>query len=338
MTAFTALWITETPDGRYQRSLVERQVSDLPAGDVLIQVAYSSLNYKDALSASGNRGVTRQYPHTPGVDAAGYVVASTDPAFRVGEAVLVTGYDLGMNTAGGFGGYIRVPAAWVLPLPADLTLRDSMIYGTAGFTAALSVYQLQQAGLRPDQGEVLVTGASGGVGCVAVALLSKLGYTVVAGSGKASAQAFLRSLGASEILSRAQLQDETDRALLKSRWAGVVDTVGGDILATALKSTRYGGCVSCCGLVAGAALPTTVFPFILRGVNLLGIDSVACPLPLRRLLWQHLATDWRIETLAQLVTETDLSGLKDHYLDAILRGAVQGRVLVKHAKKNQADT
>lgn len=329
MSHFNALWITETPEKTYQHNLIERSIHDLPPGEVLIRVQYSSLNYKDALSASGNKGVTRSYPHTPGIDAAGVVEHSENPAFSVGDAVLVTGFDLGMNTAGGFAGYIRVPASWVVKLPEGLSLRDSMIYGTAGFTAALSIYKLEYAGLTPDNGEVLVTGATGGVGSIAVALLAKLGYHVVASSGKSSAHEFLRSLGAAEIVSREELQDESDKPMVKGRWAGVLDTVGGAILANALKALKYGGKASCCGLVASPQLHTTVFPFILRGVDLLGVDSVACPMDVRLQLWGKMANDWRLDSLETLVTEVSLEALKDTYLDKILQGQVQGRVVVQ---------
>lgn len=328
---FTALQVSETADRQFSRSLVERSTDQLPDGEVLIEVAYSSLNYKDALSATGNKGVTRSYPHTPGIDAAGRVADSSSDDFGVGDEVLVTGFDLGMNTAGGYGGYIRVPAGWVVKLPAGLGLRDSMVYGTAGFTAALSVAKLRHAGLQPEQGEVLVTGASGGVGSIGVALLAKLGYRVVAGSGKPQAQELLRELGAKDFVGREELADDGKRPLLKERWAGVLDTVGGDILASALKAVRYGGCVSCCGLVASPQLSTSVFPFILRGVDLLGVDSVALPMAPRLELWQHLAGDWRLERgqLDALTTEVDLETLNSTWIDKILAGQVQGRVLVK---------
>lgn len=326
---FDALWITETDAKTFERSIIERSTDELPDGEVLIKVDYSSLNYKDALSASGNKGVTRAYPHTPGIDAAGTVAESASADFREGDAVLVTGYDLGMNTPGGFAGYIRVPAAWVVKLPEGLSLQQSMILGTAGFTAALSVQKLLHAGLQPAQGEVLVTGASGGVGCIGVALLAKLGYRVVAGTGKPDAHDWLRGLGAQEFLSRKELVDDSSRPLLKSRWAGVLDTVGGTVLATALKSTRYGGCVSCCGLVASPRLDATVFPFILRGVDLLGVDSVEIPMAPRLALWQRLAGEWRLDGLEALMTEVDLMALKETWIDKILRGQVRGRVVVK---------
>src|SRR5690606_11043885 len=228
MTAtFDALWIEEQPDGSFTRSIVRRSTDDLPAGDVLVRVHYSSLNYKDALSASGNRGVTRKYPHTPGIDAAGTVVESAVDAFGPGDEVIVIGYDLGMNTAGGFGGYIGVPAGWVVKRPAGLSLREAMIVGTAGFTAAQCVAALVDHGVTPESGEVLVTGATGGVGSMAVAMLGKLGYNVTAATGKRDEVDFLHNLGARTVLERAEVDDQSGKVLLRERWAGVVDTVGG---------------------------------------------------------------------------------------------------------------
>ncbi|HFC11374.1 MAG TPA: acryloyl-CoA reductase, partial [Anaerolineae bacterium] len=263
-TSFQAYVVTENAPKQFTRAIQTRSIEDLPAGEVLIRVAYSSLNYKDALSASGNRGVTRKFPHTPGIDAAGSVAASTNPAFAVGDQVVVIGYDLGMNTAGGYGQYIRVPAGWVVKLPQRLTPREAMIYGTAGFTAAMSVDQLVGHGVAPSDGEILVTGATGGVGSMAVALLAQLGYDVVAATGKvATAGDFLRGLGASRIVTRDDVTNVA-RPMQRPRWAGVVDTVGGPMLETALASTKMLGVVTVCGLVASAEIHTTVFPFILR--------------------------------------------------------------------------
>lgn len=327
-TTFKALRITETTDHTFQRQLIDRNINDLPLGDILIRVAYSSLNYKDALSATGHKGITRHYPHTPGVDASGIVVQSQHHAFQTGDKVLVTGYDLGMNTDGGFAEYIRVPADWVINLPSGLTTRTSMIYGTAGFTAALSLFKLQHSGLTPEQGEVLVTGATGGVGCIAVALLAKLGYHVVASTGKSTAHDFLHQLGATDIISREETLIGQERALLKERWAGVIDNVGGDILTNALKATRFGGHVSCCGLVASSHLNMDIYPFILRGINLLGVASADCPMSLRLQIWNLLAQQWSLPMLEDLVTECDLNNL-NQYIDQILQGQIQGRVLVK---------
>ncbi|MDP6041137.1 MAG: YhdH/YhfP family quinone oxidoreductase, partial [Candidatus Latescibacteria bacterium] len=300
---------------------------DLPQGEVLIRVRYSSLNYKDALSATGTRGVTRVFPHTPGIDAAGEVVESSVSEFAVGDEVVVTGYDLGMNTAGGFGQYIRVPAHWVVQLPEGLTLKESMGYGTAGFTAALSVYEMMEAGVVPDQGEVVVTGATGGVGSLAVAMLAKEGFSVVAATGKASEADFLKGIGASEVMGRGEVDDDSGRPILSGRWAGGVDTVGGNMLATLLKTTNYGGAVTCCGLVASPELDTTVFPFILRGIKLIGIDSVLCPMDLRLNIWEKIATDWKVDVLDDVVQDCGLADL-DAQIDRILAGQMRGRVVV----------
>jgi len=327
---FRALVVEEGEGGEFTRSIKERSVADLPEGEVLIRVDYSSLNFKDALSATGNRGVTKSFPHTPGIDAAGVVEESSSPQIKPGEEVLVTGYDLGANTAGGYGEYIRVPAGWVVSLPQGLSARESMIYGTAGFTAALSVYKMEEYGVTPDMGEVLVTGATGGVGSVACAILAKSGYSVVASTGKADQREFLTGLGVKEVISREESADTSGRPLLKGRWAGAVDTVGGEILATAIKSAKQHGVVTCCGNVASGELPINVYPFILRGVSLVGIDSAYCPMDTRRKVWTKLAGDWKID-LDSLATEVGLDGL-DEQMGLILRGGLRGRVVVNLRK------
>ncbi len=324
---FKALIVEETGDDQFVRNIKEKSVSDLPTGDVLIRVAYSSLNYKDALSATGNRGVTRKYPHTPGIDAAGTVEACDNGSFEPGDKVIVTSYDLGMNTSGGFGQMIRVPSDWVVPLPQNLSFKESMIYGTAGFTAGMSVLSLTHT-VKPEAGEVLVTGATGGVGSITIAILSKIGYEVVAVSGKADATDFLMDLGAVRIIGREYLQDKPNRPLLKSTWAGVVDTVGGGPLATAIKSTQPWGTVTTCGMVASPNLNMTVFPFILRGVRLIGIDSQNCPMKHRRQVWERLATDWKIDQLKTICREVPLDELSPH-IDTILKGGVTGRTVVR---------
>jgi len=327
-TPFQCLLVSARETGDYAVTVTTKSPNDLPAGDVLIRVRYSSLNYKDALSVAGNKGVTRHYPHTPGIDAAGVVEASNSDDWQPGDEVLVTGFDLGMNTSGGFAQYIRVPASWIVKRPASLTLRESMIYGTAGFTAALSVAALLKNGVALDHGPVLVTGATGGVGSVAVGILHRLGYRVTAASGKAAAHDFLTQLGATDLISRSEMDDPSGKALLKPRFAGAVDTVGGNVLATVIKSTQYGGTVTCCGNVNSVDLPLTVFPFILRGVQLAGIDSVLFPIEQRAAIWQHLADDWKPAALESLAHEISLADLPDA-IQTILNGQMQGRALVR---------
>ena len=327
MTTFRAFRVDKTEDRRYPRRIVERDTAELPDGDLLIDVAYSSLNYKDALSATGNPGVTRNFPHTPGIDAAGTVLESSSDEFSVGAEVIVIGFDLGMHTPGGFGQRIRVPAGWAVAMPEGLDARSSMILGTAGFTAALCVDKLQSFGMTPEGGPVLVTGATGGVGSVAVKLLAKLGYEAHAGTGKAERHDFLRGLGASAVVSREELAAGTDRPMLRETWGGVVDTVGGQILVNAVKSLRYGASLAACGLVASPDIPASVFPFILRHVNLLGIDSVELPLPDKAALWSRLAGPWRLDGLEELAQPLGLDSLSDA-IDRILAGRMVGRGLV----------
>lgn len=328
MSSFKALQTSESADGRFETRVIERDLSELPAGEVLIRVRYSSLNYKDALSASGNRGVTRSYPHTPGIDAAGVVVESSTSGFAVGDEVIVTGYDLGMNTAGGFGQFIRVPAAWVIKRPSGLSLREAMALGTAGLTAALCVDKLEQAGLEPVDAPVLVTGATGGVGSIAVALLSRLGYNVAAVTGKLEQKPFLTSLGATQVIERSALQSGTEKPMLKEQWAGAVDTVGGDILFNVIKSLQRGASVACCGLTAGTNFQANVLPFILRGVNLLGIDSVEIPRSVKASMWDKLSAQWKLANLDDLVQEIPLEELPQA-IERILAGQQTGRMLVR---------
>ena len=327
MTNFKAFWVEKTDDG-VAHSVIERSTDDLPEGELLVKVAYSSLNYKDAMSAKGLPGVTRNYPHTPGIDAAGVIVESTDSGFAEGDEVIVIGYDLGMNTAGGYGQYIRVPANWAVKMPAGLDAREAMIIGTAGFTAALCVDKIEQMGAQPSDGPVVVTGATGGVGSVAVALLAKLGYDVVASSGKAEKDDYLKSLGAGSVISRADLSEENKRPMAAETWAHGIDTVGGEILSNVIKGLKYGGSVAICGLVASPAFSTTVLPFILRNVNVLGVDSVELPLAKKQEIWRRLATDLKLDTLDKMTTEVTLDGLSD-VIDSIIQGGVSGRTLVK---------
>lgn len=325
--AFTALIVEETGPKKFSCRVGSRSIADLPAGDLLVKVHYSSLNYKDALAATGQLGIIKNYPQTPGIDAAGEVVESSDSSFIPGDKVIVTSYDLGMDTSGAFGQYIRVPASWALPLPEGLTLRESMILGTAGLTAGMMIRKLVDNGVRPEDGDVLVTGATGGVGSVAVAILAKLGYRVVASTGKSSEKDFLFGLGAAEVIGRDEVLTGADQPLITERWAGVVDVVGGDTLAAAIKATRYDGTVTCCGLVGSIDLPLNVLPFILRGVSLLGVDSVQCPMAPRRLVWEKLAGEWKLDNLEAVAVDCTLSQLNEK-IQSILTGGIRGRVVV----------
>jgi acrylyl-CoA reductase (NADPH) len=328
MSTFQAFYITENDDKSFSQNIVERKTEDLPAGEVLIKVQYSSLNYKDALSSTGNRGVTRSYPHTPGIDATGVVEESISTEFKKGDKVLVTGFDLGMNTSGGFGQYISVPAKWVVKLPRGLKPKESMVFGTAGLTAALCIDKLLQNGLTPEKGKVIVTGATGGVGTMAVMILSKLGFHVVGVTGKPEGKEFLLRIGAKEVISREEVDDKSSRPLLKGVYAGCVDTVGGNMLATILKSMQYNGVVAICGLVNSPELPTSVFPFILRGVSMFGIDSSECDIEWRKKLWKNLAKNWKPLDLQSITKTITLKGLPKE-IKKILKGGQIGRVIVR---------
>ncbi len=313
--------------GQVRRRIAELPLDRLPAGEVLVRVHYSSLNYKDALAAQGYPGVVRKLPHVPGIDAAGVVEQSSDSRLAAGDEVLVTGYDLGGAHWGGWAEYIRVPADWVVPLPDGLSLVQAMTYGTAGFTAAQCVDSLQRHGITPDSGRVIVTGATGGVGSLAVMLLAHLGYDVAAVTGKADRHDWLRQLGAKEILGRGDADDTSDKPLLKAQWAGAVDTVGGNTLATLLRSLAHRGCAAACGLVGGTDLPLTVYPFLLRGVTLDGIDSAQCPRAPRKRIWRHLAGDWKPPQLDTIRTVVKLDELEPQ-IAKILAGNNSGRVVV----------
>jgi len=293
MTKFRAMWVEEVSRREFRRQIVERDTANLPPHDTLIEVHFSSLNYKDALCARGHRGITRHYPHTPG----------------------------------GFGQYIRVPADWVVPLPESLSLFEAMAYGTAGLTAGLAIDALQHNNVTPDRGDVLVTGATGGVGSFAVAMLAKLGYRVVAASNKPGAKAWLRALGVHEVVSRAAIDDDSGLALLPPCFAGAIDTLGGNVLATVIKSIQFGGAVAAIGLALSPELLTTVHPFILRGVNLLGIASADTPIETKRRIWEKLAGDWRPDALHHLARICTLDALTDE-IDRMLAGELTGRVVV----------
>jgi putative YhdH/YhfP family quinone oxidoreductase len=324
---FKALVVEETDDGSYSQTVKRRSVKDLPDHDVIIEVYYSALNYKDALSATGNKGVTQEFPHTPGVDAAGMVAESSDDRFSEGDKVIVTSFDLGQNTPGGFGQYIRVPADWIVPLPEGLTLRESMMLGTAGFTAAYGVDHLIKNNTNPQDGAVLVTGATGGVGSLAIALLNLNGFEVTAATGTMDQTEFLKRLGAGSVINRDEISDETGRPMLSGRWAGVIDTVGGDMLDVALRQTKHNGTVACCGNILGGELNTSIYPFILRGVSLMGIDSGICLMPMRKEIWNKLATDWKISGLGHLARECALDNISQE-IDKILEGKQIGKVLL----------
>lgn len=319
-------WIVREENGKLIGEVSDKNISELPDGDVLINVKYSSLNYKDALSAKGNKGVTRKYPHVPGIDAAGIVEKSESPLFSSGEEVLVTGYDLGMNTSGGFAEYVRVPAEWVVKLPQGLSLKDSMMYGTAGLTAGLALYKLEKTGADKTSGDFLVTGATGGVGSIAAALLSRMGYRVIAATRKTDKQSFLKNLGAYNVINSEELNDKSGKALLQRKWKGAVDTVGGNILSTIIRAMDYRCSVAACGNTLSYDLNITVFPFILRGVNLLGINSAETPMALRVKIWQKLANEWKLN-LNEIITECTLFELKEK-IDLIYKGKITGRVLV----------
>ena len=319
---FNAFWI-EKSDSGFTQSVIERDVEDLPEGEVLIDVAYSSLNYKDALSATGSPGVTRNYPHTPGIDASGIIAESSDSKLSVGDEVIVIGFDLGMNTPGGFGEKIRVPSDWVVKMPKGLDLHSSMVIGTAGFTAAECIQKLESSGLSKESGPVLVTGATGGVGSVAVKLLAQLGHEVHAVTGKADKADFLKSLGAAEVVSREAVLEGLDKPLLKESWGAVVDTVGGDMLFNAVKGLRYGGSLAACGLVGGANFSASVLPFILRHVNLLGVDSVQLPVSEKEVIWSRLASDWKMD-LSSLEEALTIDKLPEA-INRIMKGEMVGR-------------
>ncbi|SDN33447.1 acryloyl-CoA reductase [Bacillus sp. OK048] len=301
---------------------------DLSAGEVLIKVAYSSINYKDGLASIPEGKIVRSYPFVPGIDLAGVVVSSEDPRFVEGDNVIATSYEIGVSHFGGFSEYARIPADWILPLPENLSLKEAMVYGTAGFTAALSVQRLEENGLTPEKGKVLVTGATGGVGSIAVAILAKRGYEVVASTGKESEHDYLHNIGAKEVVSREAVFNGKIKALDKQLWAGAVDPVGGESLAAILSKIESNGSVAVSGLTGGGNVPTTVFPFILRGINLLGIDSVYCPMEVRKPLWERMASDFKPDVLDLIIKEIRLEELPQT-LPIILQGHARGRFIVK---------
>ncbi len=318
-------FVTKESDSGFSNSIENLSVADLKDNDLIVKVSYSSLNYKDALSASGNRGVTRKFPHTPGIDAVGEVIVSNSSDFKSGEKIIVTGYDLGMNTFGGFGQYISIPANWAIPLPKELSEAEAMSIGTAGLTAGLCVRKLLMNDFTPYSGNVLVTGASGGVGSVAVMVLSKLGFKVVALTGKKDQADYLESLGASSVIMRSEME-ELGKPLQKGIYQGGVDTVGGNILSNFISQTSQRGAITCCGNVASDKLQTSVFPFILRGVALIGIDSAESLLEVKKEIWNNFSNDWKID-LEKITKEVRLESLSEE-IDKILKGEQIGRIRV----------
>jgi acrylyl-CoA reductase (NADPH) len=326
MAAFKAIVIDKSDSGQTVR-LTDFDEKDFMDGDVTIAVEWSTVNYKDGLALTGKSPVVRRFPMIAGIDLAGTVEASSHPAWKAGDKVILNGWGLGETHLGAFGQKARIKGDWLVRLPDKISARDAMAIGTAGYTAMLSVMALERAGIVPGRGPVIVTGAAGGVGSVAIALLSKLGYTVIASTGRATEHDYLEGLGAAEIIERKELTGAL-RALGKERWAGGIDVVGSTTLANVLSMTRYGGAVAACGLAGGMDLPTSVAPFILRGVSLLGIDSVMCPLPLRQQAWRRLETDLDRGKIAAMTSEIGLGDVIDAGA-RILAGDVRGRIVVK---------
>jgi acrylyl-CoA reductase (NADPH) len=326
MATFKAIRIDKAEKGQTV-ALVDFDEKDLMDGDVTVKVEWSTINYKDGLALTGKAPVVRRFPMIPGIDLAGTVEASSSPAWKPGDQVILDGFGLGETHLGAYAEKARVKGEWLVPLPAGMSGRDAMAIGTAGYTAMLCVMALEHHGLTADRGPVVVTGAAGGVGSVATAVLAKLGYRVIASTGRLQEVAYLRDLGAAEVIERSELTGQP-RALGKERWAAGIDTVGSTTLANVLSMTTYGGAVAACGLAGGMDLPTSVAPFILRGVSLLGIDSVMCPLKRRREAWNRLASDLDRGKLAAMTSEVGLGQAPD-FGSAILEGRVRGRIVVK---------
>ena len=325
---FKSFEVRENSDKSYSGSFIEKRISDLPEGEVLIQVKYSTLNYKDALVYKGHKGIARSYPFTPGVDASGIVVESSTENFQIGNKVLITGYDLGMNTSGGFQEFIRVPAKWIIPLPAGLNLKEAMVYGTAGFTSALAIHKLQINGVLPGIGKVLVTGATGGVGVCSIAILKTLGYEVIASTGKPEMTDFLHQIGAGEIVSREDILDSSSRPLLGRRWKGVIENVGGETLSSVAKATDKGGAIAVIGIIAGDSISTTLYPFILRGLALIGIESAETDYSLRSELWRKLSNEWKIADFEIISREIEFEQIPIE-LEKMLKGEQSKKIVVR---------
>ena len=324
---FKAFVVREDGDGLFSNAIENKSIDDLPKGDLTIKVSFSSINYKDALSASGNKGVTKHYPHTPGIDAAGAVVESTSSEFSSGDKVIVTGYDLGMNTSGGFSEYIRVPSKWAIMLPKSLSLKESMALGTGGLTAGLCINLLNNKNGVTNK-KAIVTGATGGVGCIAIQLLSKLGAEVTAVTGKKNSASFLNSLGANTVITREELNEQFREPLSKGLYDIGIDVVGGKTLSGLLTCLNREGTIACCGNVGGAAFETNVFPFILRGNSLLGVDSAERKIEEKEWLWNQFSSEWKIEDIDQFSRTVSLNDL-DSEIKKILEGGQTGRVIVQ---------
>ncbi len=325
--SFRALLVEKNEDGKTSAAVTTLNLSDLPDGDVTVAVEYSTVNYKDGLCIGPGGGLVRNYPHVPGIDFSGTVESSDDSRYQAGDRVALTGWRVGEAWWGGYAQFARVKADWLVPLPDGISNRNAMAVGTAGFTAMLAVMALEDHGLKPGNGPVLVTGAAGGVGSVATALLSNLGYEVAAVTGRPEASDYLTSLGASQIVAREEINETTKRPLEAETWSGCVDAVGGDMLARVLGQMKYGASVAAVGLAGGVGLPATVIPFLLRGVNLLGIDSVMQPYHNRVRAWQRIAKDLPMDKLESMIQPATLSDLPQLGAD-ILKGKVRGRVVV----------
>lgn len=327
MDFFNALWTSELPEGHFETSLQSLPFSTLATNRVIIQISYSSLNYKDALSANGHKGITRDFPHIPGIDAVGKVIQDPSQTFKSGAEVIVTGFDLGMNTHGGLAEYISVPASWIIPLPHGMSALKAMQWGTAGLTAGMAIAALWHHGIRPNQGEIVVTGATGGVGLIAILLLKHVGFQVTAITGKMDQYAFLKQMGVDRILDRAEFLSEKPRALYPMQFAGAIDVVGGEVLTKIIKSLHFGGAVSACGMASSVELPLQIYPFILRGASILGIYSADSPLEKKKEIWDKLATAWNIplDSISRTITLAEAPV----YLAKIREGNHIGRTVVQ---------
>lgn len=328
MKTYKAFVVSELEDGSFSREIMLRDYSTLEGGDVVIKVAYSGVNYKDVLSAMGNKGVTRRYPHVPGIDAAGEVVGSKTTKFKIGDKVVVMGYDMGMNSDGGFAEMLSVPKEWVMPLPDGFTMEETMAIGTAGFTSGLGVSKLLQMGQKPELGPIIVSGATGGVGGYAVEMLSQLGFEVWASTGKMDKVDYLKNAGATKVISREEICDTSSKPLLRTAWAGAFDTVGGDTLSTLVRGCNKLGSVTTCGSISGSALNLSIFPFILNGVNLLGINSADTLMEQRVELWSNTLKQLKPKDLNKFCRVISLEEI-NNVIDEMSKGKNVGRVIIK---------